>query len=316
MKRFVVFIAVCAIVCAAILALDTDARPFALVLALTGGFAVSCFAFGAATGDYSWVDRLWSLIPVLFAWIYAARGGFGTRVVVAAVLVTIWGARLTRNFARRGGYSGTEDYRWSILRGRIASPALWQIFNALFICAAQLIVIAFFSAPIGLLARRDGAGARGGAAATAVFAALSVLSLLFLAYETEADREQWKFQRRKEAYLAGRTAFVAPKVDDGEAARGFRSSGLFRLSRHPAYFGELGFWWSIYLICAVGSGAFIHWSVAGALALTALFAGSTRFTESLSEAKYPAYAEYRRTTSAVVPWFRKRKAASVDARID
>jgi steroid 5-alpha reductase family enzyme len=93
---------------------------------------------------------------------------------------------------------------------------------------------------------------------------------------------------------------------------GFRSSGLFRLSRHPAYFGELGFWWSIYLLCAVGSGTFIHWSGAGALALTALFVGSTRFTESLSAAKYPAYAEYRRTTSAVVPWFKKRKSASAE----
>lgn len=28
-----------------------------------------------------------------------------------AVLVTLWGARLTYNFARKGGYTGMEDYR-------------------------------------------------------------------------------------------------------------------------------------------------------------------------------------------------------------
>jgi steroid 5-alpha reductase family enzyme len=312
MKRFVLFIAVCSFVCAAVLALASNAAPFASVLVLTGGFTVTCFVFGAATGDYSWVDRLWSLLPVLFAWIYAASGGFGPRVVVVSILVTIWGARLTRNFARRGGYTGTEDYRWSILRGRMRSPVLWQTFNAVFICAAQLGVIALFSAPMGLLARRSAAATAGGAGARVAFAALSVLSLLFLAYETEADREQWEFQRRKGEYLAERKAKVAPRGDDVEAAMGFRSSGLFRLSRHPAYFGELGFWWSLYLLCAVGSGTFVHWSGAGALALTALFVGSTRFTESLSAAKYPAYAEYRRRTSAVVPWFKKRKSASVE----
>jgi steroid 5-alpha reductase family enzyme len=32
-----------------------------------------------------------------------------------------------------------------------------------------------------------------------------------------------------------------------------------------------------------------------------LFIGSTVFTESISAAKYPAYAEYQRTTSMLVP---------------
>ena len=40
----------------------------------------------------------------------------------------------------------------------------------------------------------------------------------------------------------------------------------------------------------------------GALALTALFQGSTSFTEELSLRKYPSYADYRRTTSRLVPW--------------
>ena len=96
---------------------------------------------------------------------------------------------------------------------------------------------------------------------------------------------------------------------DFEAEQGFRSTGLFRLSRHPAYFGELGFWWSVFLLCAIGSGAgLLHWSAAGAAVLTALFAGSTRFTESLTAAKYPFYEAYRRRTSAVVPWVPRRDA--------
>jgi steroid 5-alpha reductase family enzyme len=321
MKRFLVFLAVCALACALVLALASGGsptafvageNPFVLVLWLTAAFAASCFAFGAATGDYSWVDRLWSILPPLFAWIYAARGSFGWPVTVGAVLVTVWGIRLTRNFARRGGYAGEEDYRWSVLRSRIPSGLLWQLFNAAFICAFQLGVIALFSSPLSRLAEAPAGGVGPGAA----FITVALLPLLFLAFETEADREQWSFQARKAAARAagaagaagpaGAAGAAADKGPDDEAAKGFCSSGLFRLSRHPAYFGELGFWWSIYLLCAVGSGSLVHWSLAGPVALTCIFIGSTGFTESISMAKYPAYADYRRMTSPVVPWFPKR----------
>ena len=308
MKRTAWFIAISGLACVLSLELASGGRaaafvagaePFAITLALAIGLAATCFAFGLATGDCSWVDRLWSVVPVVFAWIYAARGGFGPRASTAALIVTLWGIRLTGNFTRRGGYSGTEDYRWSALRERIPSPLAWQAFNAAFISAGQLGVIILFSAPIGLFATR-------GRDFDAVFAASALLPLFFLAYEAAADREQWEFQRRKGARLAARAA-GAERTEDPEAEAGFRSSGLFRLSRHPAYFGELGFWWSLYLIGAAGSGSLVNWTAVGPIALTAIFAGSTRFTESLSAGKYPAYADYRASTSAVIPWFPKRR---------
>jgi steroid 5-alpha reductase family enzyme len=315
MKRTTLFFLACAVLGLAACTLASGgapltfvsrAEPFVVTCALSAGFAAASFAFGAATGDYSWVDRLWSLVPVLFAWLYALRAGFAAPSLAAALLVTLWGARLTRNFARRGGYSGSEDYRWSVLRSRMASPLLWQLFNAGFICAFQLGVIALFASPLGLLAEVGPPGA-----GLLPVVAPAVLCLGFLAIETEADREQWEFQARKAAFLAlpeGR------RGADDEARRGFRSSGLFRLSRHPAYFGELGFWWSVCLLGSWGSGRPIHWSAAGAAALTCLFVGSTRFTESITAAKYPAYREYRAATSAVLPWFPRDVAGGATAR--
>ena len=51
----------------------------------------------------------------------AYMSGFAPRQTLAASLVTVWGIRLTFNFARKGGYSwkfweGEEDYRWAIVR--------------------------------------------------------------------------------------------------------------------------------------------------------------------------------------------------------
>ncbi|WP_448230920.1 hypothetical protein [Microbacterium lacticum] len=50
----------------------------------------------------------------------------------------------------------------------------------------------------------------------------------------------------------------------------------------------------------------INPGIIGAVLLTLLFLGSTVFTESISAVKYPAYAEYRRTMSMLVPLPRQR----------
>ena len=100
---------------------------------------VATFVASTATRNYSQVDKLWSIMPVIYAWQLAVD----RRTAVMAALVTIWGARLTYNFARRGGYAwwppwrGGEDYRWAyIADGKFckflharANPLLWHTFK-------------------------------------------------------------------------------------------------------------------------------------------------------------------------------------------
>src|SRR5450830_820737 len=111
--------------------------PLLVVIWIAG--AVSAFAWVASlvTKDTSWVDRIWSIVPVVYVWVFAAFAGLqDARLDLMAVLVTLWGARLTFNFARKGGYSGVEDYRWPVLRERM-TPAQFQAFNLLFIVIYQ-----------------------------------------------------------------------------------------------------------------------------------------------------------------------------------
>ena len=54
---------------------------------------------------------------MFYCWYFAACAGFANaRVMLMAGVVTVWGARLTFNFAIKGGYSGGEDYRWKETR--------------------------------------------------------------------------------------------------------------------------------------------------------------------------------------------------------
>lgn len=269
-------------------------HPLLVVIIVAAVAAVFCWIASLVTEDTSWVDRLWSIVPVIYVWIFAIAGltdgADATRLVVMALLVTAWGARLTFNFARKGGYTGTEDYRWAILRGRM-SHALFQVFNLLFIVLYQMTLLVLITLPA--LVAWEHPSPFG--VWDAVFA---VLFVAFLVGETVADQQQWDFHQRKAR---------------GEA-EGFLTTSLFATSRHPNFFFEQGQWWAFYALgasAAVGDGlgfwgGVINPGIIGAVLLTLLFLGSTVFTESISAAKYPAYAEYRRTTSMLVPLPRRR----------
>ena len=77
---------------------------FLLTVYITIFFIVVCFLAGLITRNYSHVDRLWSLLPPLYAIIWGIKFYAYPQYLIPAVLVILWGIRLTGNFARRGGY--------------------------------------------------------------------------------------------------------------------------------------------------------------------------------------------------------------------
>lgn len=266
--------------------------PLMLVFIVAGAVSAACWIASLITRDTSWVDRIWSVVPVAYVWIFAGASGFtDIRLLVMAGLVTLWGARLTFNFARKGGYTGVEDYRWAVLRARM-SPAGFQVFNLLFIVLFQNALLALITLP----------------ALTALEnpvpygpwdAVLAALFLAALVGETIADQQQWNFHRWKAAETAaGR-----------EAQPRFLQTGLWRTSRHPNFFFEQAQWWIFFLMGAVAAGSVLVWTVAGAVLLTCLFIGSTAFTESITRGKYPEYAEYQARVSPIVPWWPRRRTA-------
>jgi len=69
-------------------------------------------------------------------------------------------------------------------------------------------------------------------------------------------------------------------------------------------------WWAYYLFSVAASGVWLNWTVAGTALLTLLFQMSTTMTEVITARKYPAYKEYQRTTSRLLPWFPGMPAAA------
>ena len=241
------------------------------------------------TKDTSWVDRIWSIVPAVYAWVFAAGAAFANpRLNLLAAVITLWGARLTFNFARKGGYRpGGEDYRWEVLRAGM-KPWQYQVFNIGFIVVFQNVLLLMITMPMN-----DLLGVAPGLDATDV--ALALLCLGLLALETAADQQQWNFHQKKKAEAAAGRSVVP----------GFLTSGLFSISRHPNFFAEQAQWWVVLVFSVVRVGiTSTNWI--GAVVLTALFIGSCRFTEQISLSKYPEYVAYQRRVSAMVPWWPKR----------
>ena len=285
-------------------ALDASQLETLKILGIIAGCsALFCFVVGELTGNNSQMDKLWSLLPIAYTWVIAARGGMTPRLAVMAVLATLWGCRLTFNFARKGAYrlkfwEGEEDYRWAVLRAKkeFQPHWKWMLFNLFFISIYQNTLVLMTTFPALVLMN-----------VTVPFgwvdALAAVLMLGFIAYETVADELQWAFQSTKWKMLkSGKSLSELPAPYN----KGFNTVGLWGVSRHPNYFAEQGTWCAFYLFSVGGGIGIINWSIIGALLLIVLFLGSSAFAEEISSAKYPEYARYCREVSKFLPGKRYR----------
>jgi steroid 5-alpha reductase family enzyme len=258
--------------------------------------ALVCFVTSELTGNCSQVDKLWSIMPVIYSWYFASVGNWDPRMTLMAALVTIWGLRLTFNFWRRGGYhwipwKGEEDYRWSVLRKQplLQGKWSWRLFNFFFISFYQQGLILLFTLPAVL------AWSENGEPLNMLDWVAAAIMLVLIGVETIADQQQYDFQTEKHRRLRS-----GEKLD-GDCEQGFCTKGLWAKVRHPNYAAEQGIWLAFYLFSVPASDRWLNGSLTGAVLLMLLFLGSSDFSEKISAGKYPAYAHYQKSTGRFFP---------------
>lgn len=261
-----------------------------------------CFIVGELTLNNFQMDKLWSILPILYAWIMTIKSGMHPRLVIMATLVTIWGIRLTLNFAKKGAYSikfwqGEEDYRWIVLR---KNPHLnkrwkWALFDLFFISIYQNALVLAITLPMLVTMTSS-------RVLNSYDLLIAALLLGFIILETIADQQQMAFQTTKYKLLK-----QGMKLEDLPSPynKGFNTLGLWSRSRHPNYFSEQSIWVVLYLFCisaGVVSYGFFNWTVVGSMVLILLFIGSSAFSEGVSKQKYPAYQDYINKVSKYIPY--------------
>ena len=266
---------------------EEQGRTIHLLAIICLSFIMVCFITSTLTQNYSQVDKLWSIMPIIYSWVVAWQGNWELRLVIMASLVSVWGIRLTYNFYRRGGYhwkvwKGEEDYRWAVLRQKkeFQSPIRWMMFNLVFISFYQMTLILLFTIPI--------VKSMEGSDLNIWDVILGILFLLFVVLETIADQQQWNFHKMKRKNPA--------------ASKGFLDKGLWSLVRHPNYASEQGIWMVFYCFSINATGIWVNWSIIGCILLILLFKGSSDFSEKISAEKYPGYKHFQETTPRFIPF--------------
>jgi len=243
----------------------------------------------------SWlIDPYWTLLPLFLAGFYLAHPLSEPNVARAALAcgaLGIWSARLTFNYFRREGwrFGLREDWRYAKMR-RERPGFWWEQFFVVYV--AQHGMLVGLTLPFFALAFR--APALG--PLDVLFVALALAGLgIARAADTQLDR----FMREN-----------AKREHRGESKKSVLETGIWSRSRHPNYFGEQLFWWSI---AGFGVVCGEPWVVVGTLFNSCVLAAVTVMTERRMlevPERRDAYAAYRARTPVWLPRIRTRARAT------
>ncbi len=241
---------------------------------------VVVFAFSVMVNNSSIYDPYWSVapIPIVIYWGLAAQNPEVDvlRQGIVAFLVIAWGYRLTGNWYRHWKGLGHEDWRYVDFR-KSTGKAYWLVS---FLGIHQFPTVMVFLGCLSLYPAM--------AAGTSPFGHLDILAILVtggaILIEATADRQLHMFTAE-----AGGQKLIMDR-------------GLWRYSRHPNYFGEVAFWWGLFLF-GLASGTFYWWTVIGPAAITLMFIFvSIPMMEKRMVERRPGYVERQKRVSALVPW--------------
>lgn len=258
----------------------------ATLLAVNFGLLVAGFLIlwmiGVAIKDVTFVDACWGLglASMAAASFLQTPDGAQARRYLLTGLALAWGLRLGLHILGRWRHEG-PDRRYVKMMDRAKSDKGWSYAHAalrlVFAFQAPLLWVVSLPVQLGQMSAQPAAiGALGW-----IGAALSVFGI---AFETTADSQLKRFK--------------ADPANKGQVL----SSGLWRYTRHPNYFGDICVWTGFYLIAA--ETALGLWALPGPLLLIFLltrWSGGPSYEKRLTHQR-PGYDEYIRRTSSLIPW--------------
>lgn len=282
-------------------------------------------------------DPYWSVAPavIVIFWVIIKKTELSAAVILMLAILITWAARLTLNWALRWKGLKHEDWRYLMLKDK--SPRTWFLTNLVGINLMPTVIVFLALIPVYYSVGFDGK-------INYLITIGFIVSAASVIIQTISDAQMDLFRKsnlRSESNAGYTTARLdssenvifdsagainnTPKRSlGGNSISGINSrqndterkiiypknsnidTGLWRHSRHPNYFGEVMFWWGLWIM-QMGINPQKWTTVAGPVVLVLLFVfiSIPMMERHVIESK-PDYNMYKKQVSMIIPWFRAK----------
>lgn len=253
-------------------------KDILLCLGVSVGFFHVAFIIGQLKKNNGIVDPLWGISFTVLALFSYLLGNKTTVATIATALVCAWGLRLGYHLMKRFLSSKSEDWRYQEFRKNWGKhPILGAYFQVYLTQSILAFIVMLPVIAINMLSGKN-----------AYYSwPLLVLGLLIwlkgYAFEVIGDKQL--------------KDFLAQPNNKGK----LMTKGLWSLTRHPNYYGEVVLWWGMFVIVMAQSPRYA-WTVVGTLTISYLvrFVSGVPLTEK-KQSKHPDWPAYAKKTPAFFP---------------
>ena len=203
----------------------------------------------------------------------------GTRALLTGTLISIWGLRLAIHIHTRNKGKG-EDYRYLAWRNQWGKWFLLRSYLQVFILQGIFLFLIFI--PVLLINKSEDT--------PLIWIDFLGITLWMIGFYFEAVGDAQLVRFKKNILNKGKLL----------------QDGLWSLSRHPNYFGEVLQWWGIGVIALSIPNGWI--GLIGPLTINFLIlkvSGIPMLEKNME--LHPEFENYKQKTNAFIPWMRKVK---------
>ena len=237
------------------------------------------FLLGTALRNNGVVDVGWGIGFVVVAWLMLLlRLPASLARITLTLLITLWGVRLFSHILKRN-LGKPEDFRYAAFRKAWGKWVVPRAFLQVYML--QGVFMFLISLPVTL-----STGAQPLANIWLYGLGLAVFGVGF-AFEAIGDAQL--------------SAFIHNPANKGK----LMTTGLWRYTRHPNYFGEATMWWGLFLIALGGGASFFTVISPITITLLLLFVSGVPLLEKSMQNR-DGYQAYAKETSIFFPWFPKK----------
>ena len=245
-------------------------------LCLLWGIALVLWCLSVKLKDSSIVDMFWGMFFVVSAWHFLMHVPFITkRAILITFCTTLWGLRLSGYIFVRNFKKG-EDKRYAAMRSNDPEKYWWKSLFKIFLLQSTLASVLCLPMYLGITSVNS-------PLRWFEFFGLALFYFGFL-WEAQAD---WQLSQ-----------FKLNRKDKNEIL----NEGLWALSRHPNYFGEIILWYGFAGIVLSTPQSWMAVLAAISMNCLIIYFSGVKPLEKLMTSRESKYYDYIQSVPVLVPW--------------